>query len=91
MASGRAPDRELLLSRHEFPGEYVIKVFGPGDSTFRDSVEAAVAHLQSRSSERATRSGRRICITLVLDASSVDQVVDAYERLHDIETLQLIL
>lgn len=91
MASGRAPDRELILSRHEFPGEYVIKVFGPGDSAFRAGVEAAVGHLRFESSERATRSGRRICITLVLDASSVDEVLDAYERLHDIETLQLIL
>jgi hypothetical protein len=91
MASSRAPDRELILSQHEFPGEYVIKVFGPGDSTFRAGVQAAVGHLQFRSSERATRSGSRICITLVLAATSVDEVIDAYERLHGLETLQLIL
>lgn len=91
MASASAPDRDLILAHHQFPGEYVIKVFGPGDNAFRAGVHSAVGHLQFRSSERATRSGRRICVTLVLDARSVDEVLDAYARLHALEGLQLIL
>ena len=34
--SKRAPDRELLLAQHTFPGEYVIKAFGPNEPVFVD-------------------------------------------------------
>jgi hypothetical protein len=29
-----APSREALLAVHQFPGEFVIKAFGPGDPEF---------------------------------------------------------
>jgi putative lipoic acid-binding regulatory protein len=91
MATRTAPDRELLLARHEFPGEYVIKAFGPGDDEFRAQVQAAAAPVRFSSSERATRSGRRICVTLTLQVETVDEVIEVYGRLHLVRTLQLIL
>lgn len=91
MATRRAPDRELILARHEFPGQYVIKAFGPGHDEFRTQVAAAAASVDHERSERATRSGHRICITLTLTAMSVDEVISVYERLYEVRDLQLIL
>ncbi len=91
MATHRAPDRDLILAHHEFPGEYVIKAFGPGEDAFRAGVRAAAATVAFSATERSTRSGRRVCITLVLRADSVDDVLDVYERLHRLTGLQLIL
>lgn len=91
MATKRAPDRELLLARHQFPCEYIIKAFGPGDDGFRSDVRAAAAPVAFEASERATKSGHRICITLSLQAQNVDEVIGVYERLHEIVSLQLIL
>jgi putative lipoic acid-binding regulatory protein len=87
----RAPDRALILAGHRFPGEYVIKVFGPGDEDFRGAVAAAVGGVHHAATERGTRSGRRICITLVLVAQTVDEVIGVYDRLHAVERLALIL
>ena len=42
-------------------------------------------------SERLSSKGNSICITLTLTAHHVDEVVLAYERLHDVPSLRLIL
>jgi putative lipoic acid-binding regulatory protein len=91
MATQRAPDRELILARHEFPGEYVIKAFGPGQDEFRSQVAAAAGAVEHERSERVTRSGKRVCITLTLQAASVDEVIGVYERLYEVTQLQLVL
>jgi putative lipoic acid-binding regulatory protein len=94
VSSRRAPDRALLLANHGFPGEYVIKAFGPGSESFRHAVTRAadaVVEERRRVSERATRSGRSICITLRLQAHTVDEVIEVYNRLYTLEELKLIL
>jgi putative lipoic acid-binding regulatory protein len=74
----RAPAREAILAVHQFPGEYVIKAFGPGTDEFHDAVVAA-AHAEVPAERvqvqvRGTASGTRRCITLTLMAERVEQV-----------------
>jgi len=92
--SKRAPDRDLLLARHSFPGEYVVKAFGPGRPEFAAAVEAvAVDVLGTRyvARTRMSRHGNKSCVTLELQADTVDEVIDVYDRLYTIESLLMIL
>ncbi|MEZ4452828.1 MAG: DUF493 domain-containing protein [Nannocystaceae bacterium] len=90
-----APSRELLLANHEFPGEYIIKAFGPGDPAFRDAVHASAIAVLDRDrvqiSERGTRSGSRVCVTLTLQIERVEEVEAIYAEIHAIDSLLLIL
>jgi len=91
--SKRAPDRDLLLAQHRFPGEYVIKVFGPNDASFVDAAHAAAASVVGArigSSTRTSSGEKKVCVTLVLDVENVDEVIGVYERLYDLQGLQLI-
>lgn len=91
----KAPSRELLLANHAFPGEYIVKAFGPHTSAFREGVVSAAREVfgedRAEVAERASRHGAKLCITLRLNAQSVDEVIDVYERIHRVETLALIL
>ncbi|MCR9164486.1 MAG: DUF493 family protein [Nannocystaceae bacterium] len=90
-----APDRDLLLQSHQFPGQYVIKAFGATGSTFeRDAENCAVDVVGADRVTAHTRSssgGRRSCVTLTLSANTVDEVIATYERLHALDSLLLIL
>jgi putative lipoic acid-binding regulatory protein len=90
-----APSRELLLLHHAFPGEYIVKAFGPLEASFRDAVReaatAVVGEARATAQERASRHNRRVCITLRLNAETVDEVIEVYERLYAVEGLLLIL
>jgi putative lipoic acid-binding regulatory protein len=92
--STKAPARELLEAAHSFPGEYIIKAFGPAQAEFRTGVTAA-AHAavgaRVEVSERLSSKGNSICVTLTLAALTVDEVIFAYERLHAVPGLRLIL
>lgn len=91
----RAPQRDLILAAHTFPGEYVIKAFGPGRAAFRERVTASAhAVLEAHRvvvSERSTKSGTRTCITLTLAIAHVDEIEAVYERIYELEDLMLIL
>lgn len=91
----RAPSRAAILAVHEFPGEFVIKAFGPGTSDFNDAVVAAahaeVAPERVQVQVRSTASGARRCVTLTLMAENVEQVEGVYERLYRVEQLFMIL
>jgi len=90
----RAPARELLEANHQFPCEYIIKAFGPASADFRAGVgDAAHVAVGARVviSERCSSKGNSICITLTLAAETVDEVILAYERLHAVSGLKLIL
>ncbi len=92
--STKAPARALIEANHQFPGEYVIKAFGPAHDEFRSGVgHAARAAVGARVelSERLSSKGNSICITLTLAAQTVDEVIFAYERLHAVPGLRLIL
>lgn len=91
----RAPSRELLLANHRFPGPYVVKAFGPGVGSFAEEVVAAAvavvgdtrADVQHRTSSR----GNRVCVTVTVNAFTVDEVIDVYERIHGVPQLMMIL
>jgi putative lipoic acid-binding regulatory protein len=91
----RAPDRELLLASHTFPGEYVVKAFGPGSAEFAEAIHecarAVVGEERVVVRERISSGGRRMCVTLTLRAESVDEVLLVYDRVHGVPELMLIL
>jgi putative lipoic acid-binding regulatory protein len=91
----RAPSRELLLANHDFPGEYVVKAFGPSSDRFRLHVRAVALAVfgeeRAQVLERTSSKGARVCITLLVNARSVDEVIEAYERIHDSPDLMLLL
>jgi putative lipoic acid-binding regulatory protein len=92
--TSRAPARELLEGSHAFPGEYLIKAFGPATEDFRAAIHAAACEAvgaRLELSERVSSKGNSICITLNLRAETVDEVILAYERLHDVHGLRMIL
>jgi putative lipoic acid-binding regulatory protein len=90
-----APARELLLANHAFPGEYTVKAFGPSTAGFREAIEAAAAAVigqtRTRVSERTSRAGARVCITLDLNVETVDEVIDVYARIYQVSELKLVL
>jgi len=90
-----APSREALLAVHDFPGEFIIKAFGPGHGDFvaRASVcaTAVIGAEAVVTSERGTQSGRKICVTLTMQIPTVEHVEEIYERLFALNDLLLIL
>ncbi len=90
-----APDRELLLANHAFPGEYIIKAFGPSGAPFETAVQRCAHEVldpdRVASHTKVSSGGRRICVTLTLNASSVDEVIQTYENLYQLPDLLLIL
>jgi putative lipoic acid-binding regulatory protein len=78
-----------------FPGEYVIKAFGPSGGTFEADAEACATGVLGEDRVAAhtkfSSGGRRSCVTLTLRANTVDEVIATYERLHELEALMLIL
>jgi putative lipoic acid-binding regulatory protein len=90
----RAPARELLEAVHQFPCVYMIKAFGPAQDEFRVAIgEAARSAVGARVvfRERVSSQGNSICITMELQAEHVGEVIETYERLHDVASLRLIL
>lgn len=90
-----APSREALLAVHSFPGEYVIKAFGTGGAAFEaDAVGVATEVLgpdRVGVQVRTTPSGTRQCVTLTLQARTVEDVEAVYTRLFALPDLLLIL
>lgn len=90
----QAPARELLEANHVFPGSYLIKAFGPANESFRADVSAAISAAvgaRAKFSERLSSKGNSLCITVDLAAETVDEVLTAYERLHGVPELKMIL
>lgn len=90
-----APARELILANHRFPGEYIVKAFGPGSPEFRRLIRSCAVEVMGEkrvaTSERATRSGHKICITLKLAADTVEEVEQVYYRVCGVPGLMFLL
>jgi putative lipoic acid-binding regulatory protein len=90
-----APSRELLLANHRFPGPYVIKAFGPASDQFREGIAAAAAvvvgEARATVQHRTSSRGSRVCVTLTVNAFTVDEVIAVYDHIHRVPTLMLIL
>lgn len=95
MGSVNAPNRDLLLSTHTFPCEYVLKAFGPATPQFREAVKACARAVLGEegfsSRERISSGGRQTCVSLDLNARSVDDVIAVYDGVHSVADLKLIL
>lgn len=90
-----APSRELLLANHRFPGPYVIKAFGPESDRFREDVlrgaTNVVGDARATVAHRTSSRGSKVCVTLTVNAFTVDEVIDIYDRIHQVPDLALIL
>lgn len=90
-----APSRELLLANHRFPGPYMIKAFGPASEGFCDGILAAVVMVvgEARAAvqQRTSSGGRRVCLSVTVNAFTVDEVIDVYDRIHQVPELKMIL
>jgi putative lipoic acid-binding regulatory protein len=90
-----APSRELLLANHRFPGPYVIKAFGPATEAFTEGVaEAAVdvvGDARAGVAHRTSSRGAKVCVTVTVNAFTVDEVIEVYDRIHRVPDLMLIL
>ncbi len=95
MPGQTAPSRELLLANHEFPGVYVIKAFGQSSDAFRAGVIACATAVLPEThvevSERSTKNGRQVCVTLSLTARTVEDVEAVYAGIYEVDGLRLIL
>jgi len=84
-----------LLAVHKFPGEFVIKAFGVGGDAFvAAATAAAAADLGPDRVDvqvRTTPSGARQCVSLTLQAGSVEDVEAVYHRLFALPDLLMIL
>ncbi len=86
--------RELLEGSHVFPGEYIIKVFGPADDGFRDAVAAVASSVfgpRVQIRERLSRQGNKLALTLKAHAFDADEVMAAYEKLQSVAGVKMIL
>ncbi len=94
-SASKAPSRELLLANHRFPGSYVIKAFGPASEAFERGILSAavevVGETRADVQQRTSRRGSKVCVTLTMNAFTVDEVIDVYERLHQVPDLMMIL
>lgn len=90
-----APARELLLANHRFPGPYVIKAFGPASDRFREGIAAAavivVGEARAAVAHRTSSRGSKVCVTVTVNAFTVDEVIDVYDRIHQVPDLMMIL
>jgi putative lipoic acid-binding regulatory protein len=90
-----APSRELLLANHRFPGPYIIKAFGPASDRFREGIAVAamevVGEARAAVAHRTSSRGGKVCVTLTVNAFTVDEVIAVYDRVHQVPDLMLIL
>ena len=79
----KAPDPDLILANHSFPGPYIIKAFGPENGQFSDEIREAVVRASLIGTygirERRSSKGASVCLTIEFHAQSVDEVVRMYE------------
>ena len=94
MSRQTAPSRELILANHDFPGEYMIKAFGPNDAGFKAAVVRCATGVLSEArvaaTERTTRSGHRCCVTLNLSVDTVFFIEAVTAEIYTLEALTLI-
>ena len=90
------PSIEVLETAHQFPTLYTIKVIGPDTSDFRTSARATcLKHLDQDSkidiSERQSKTGQHLALTLKFQAPSASKVQDIYRELTNLEGLKFII
>ncbi len=86
--------RELLLASHQFPGEYIVKAFGPSTPRFTQDIEDAgirtLGALRVQATSRASSGGNAVCVTLTLQVTTPDEVLAVYDEVLAVEALRLV-
>ena len=90
------PSIEVLETAHEFPTLYTIKVIGPDTSEFRTTARAyCLKHLGNAAevniSERQSKTGQHLALTLKFQAPSASTVQDIYRELTNLQGLKFII
>ena len=90
------PSIEVLETAHEFPTLYTIKVIGPDNSDFRTNARAnCLKHLSEDTqvdiSERQSKTGQHLALTLKFQAPSASKVQDIYRELTNLQGLKFII
>lgn len=80
----------------EFPCLYPIKVIGAAGEGFREAVAAAVercagALAPERISERPSRGGNYLAVTVTIDATGEPQLRAVFEELRRLEGVKMVL
>lgn len=82
-------------ARIEFPCEYPVKVFGLNTQTLRASVTTIFAEEAGESgiavSERVSREGTYVSVTVTFEASGVEQLQRLHEKLKAVVGVRMIL
>jgi putative lipoic acid-binding regulatory protein len=90
-----ALSRDLLESTHDFPCEYLWKIF----ALHRDSLEAeafaaafrVLRHDTIRTRTSRASSGRNLCVTIEAHVEDAQQVIDVYAELRRIDGLRMMM
>ncbi len=90
------PSIEVLETAHSFPAPYTIKVIGPDTSDFRTSARAnCIKHLGEDAlvdiTERQSKTGQHLALTLKFQAPSAKTVQDIYRDLANLQNLKFII
>ena len=73
--------RELLNQEYSWPDEFVFKFIVPADKK-----KQVLKTLPGKDySERASKKGKYIALTIRLVVSSADEVIDIYQKVGDID------
>ena len=90
------PSIEALETAHQFPTQYTIKVIGPDTSEFRTQARAScLRHLGEDAtvhiSERQSKSGQHLALTLKFQVKSAAVVQEIYKELTGLKGLKFII
>lgn len=87
---------ELLEKTHQFPTKYMLKIVGPADEAFVESVvSAAKAHVKNPDfvdhTVRHSGSGKHASVTLEVKVATAREVVLLYEALEKVPRMVMML
>ncbi|TNF27196.1 MAG: DUF493 domain-containing protein, partial [Deltaproteobacteria bacterium] len=75
--------KSLLEDQHDFPCTYTFKFVVPADKI--ETLENLVK--EGSQSKRPSSSGKYVSLTIVMEVSSSDHVIEVYERVQVIDGL----
>jgi putative lipoic acid-binding regulatory protein len=87
---------EKLEEAHEFPGPYMMKVIGKNEPAFVALVLGVTRRVldldvDPEYSNRTTRSGRHVSVTLELTVESAVIVATLYEQMQTVDGLTMVI
>lgn len=89
------PPKKLLEAHHRFPGPYTFKIILPAAEDIESMILATVNPAltepdRARTTKRSSTSGRHDSVTVVIHASSADEVLAVYALLATIPDVKAL-